>query len=152
MKRIAMLFAFVMILGIDAMYAQTRPITITVNVVGTTGTVSVNFVASPLAPVSSLQFDVSLPASGLVFSSIANGAQTPVGKTASAQVIPGTPDKLRVLVFGLNQTPFVTGEVAKITFSGLTGTYPLPVTGIIPASPAGVQVPATGTDGQITIP
>lgn len=151
LKQFRRLALWVGLLGLMG-YGQTvTPITITIPDSSTTATVPVRLTAASFAPVSTLEFDVGLPGSGLVFVSSANGADLPSGKNVSSSVT-GSPAKVKVLIFGLNQTAFASGEIAKLTFKGVSGTYTLPISGIVAASPTGSAVTANGTNGSVMLP
>lgn len=153
-KTVLILAAFLLFVGFG--FSQTvTPVSITVTLTETNAIVPVRLNSQASLPVSTMQFDITIPASGLTFVSANDGANTTAGKSLSSNVIVGTPSKLRVIILGsgsASQTAINSGEIAKLTFKGTQGTYILPVTGIVCASPAGANVPATGIDGSATLP
>jgi cohesin domain-containing protein/purple acid phosphatase-like protein len=101
--------------------------------------------------VSTLQFDLSLPAS-LSYVSVATGSvATTAGKSASANTISGG---VRVLVFGLNQTPIGSGSIVTIRLSIAGNTVPgilaVGIAGTVASDPDGNAVATTGIDGSVT--
>ncbi|MBZ5538796.1 MAG: fibronectin type III domain-containing protein [Acidobacteriia bacterium] len=120
---------------------------------GATVALTVTFTAGGAPGVSTLQFDLQLPAA-LSFSSVATGtAATAAGKSASGNAIAGG---VRVLVFGLNQTTIGTGAVAVVSLSIAGGTPPgtlsVGITNITASDPTGtINVPTTGTGGSVTV-
>ena len=102
--------------------------------------------------VSTLQFDLALPAS-LSYVSVATGAAAATaGKSASGSTIAGG---VRVLIFGLNQNTVGSGSIAVVRLNIVSGTAPatLPVgiAGIVAASSSGDPVSTTGAGGSVTV-
>jgi chitodextrinase len=111
----------------------------------------VSFTAGATA-VSGLQFDLSLPA-GVSYVSVTTGsAATAAGKNAQASAVSGG---VRVLVFGLNQTPIALGPLAVIRLSITTGTaagtWPVGITNIVASDPGGTAVLSNGTNGSVIV-
>lgn len=117
---------------------------------GTAVDLPVTFTAGDTG-VSTLQFDLTLPAP-LSYVSVTTGSvATTAGKSASANTISGG---IRALVFGLNQTPIGSGLIATIRLNIAGDTAPgalaVGIAGIVASDPDGNAVPTTGTDGSVT--
>lgn len=129
--------------------------TISVGSVSAAAGSNVNLTIS-LAPgtagVSTLQFDLQIPAA-LTYSATATGdAATNAGKSASGSAISSG---VRVLIFGLNQNTIGAGPVAVVTLAiaagASAGSLPIPISALTASSPAGVAVPVIGVNGQVTV-
>ena len=133
--------------------AQTPTISVgtTSGAAGTAVDLPVSFTAGGTG-VSTLQFDLTLPAS-LSYASVATGsAAISAGKSASGNAITGG---VRVLIFGLNQNTVGSGSIAVVRLNIASGTAPatLPVgiTGISASSPSGTAVSTNGAGGSVTV-
>jgi len=116
---------------------------------GTAVDLSVSFTAGA-SDVSTLQFDLALPPA-LAYLSVTTGtAAGAAGKSASANAIAGG---VRVLVFGLNQTPIGSGAIVSVRLNIAAGTasgaLTVGITGIIASDPAGNAVSADGSGGSV---
>ena len=103
-------------------------------------------------PVSTLQFDLTLPSS-LSYSSVTTGSSAvAAGKSAQAN---GTSGGVRVLVFGLNQTAIGSGPIAVVRLNVASGTavgtQPVSISGMVASDPGAVAVPISGMDGSVTV-
>jgi hypothetical protein len=101
--------------------------------------------------VSTLQFDLSLPASLSYVSAATGSVAVTAGKSASANDISGG---VRVLIFGLNQTPLGSGAIATIRLNIAGDTAPgvlaVGIAGIVASDPNGNGVTTTGIGGLVT--
>jgi chitodextrinase len=154
--RVFLLFGFMLLWGTlcsTLSWAQQVTVGTATGAAGATVALTVNFTAGGATGVSTLQFDLQLPAA-LSFSSVTAGsAATAAGKSASGSIVTGG---VRVLIFGLNQTTIGTGAVAvvNLTIAGGTGPGSLAVgiTNITASDPTGtINVPTTGTGGSVTV-
>ncbi len=102
--------------------------------------------------ISTLQFDLLLPA-GLTYQATAAGtAAAAAQKTASGSAQSGW---VRILIFGLNLNAIGAGPVAIVTLSITSGTapgnLPVPITNITASDPSGLVMSALGIDGSVTV-
>lgn len=102
--------------------------------------------------VSSLQFDIMLPA-GVTFNTATAGpAAIAAGKSVSPNPIAGG---VRILVFGVNQTSFGPGQVVlvnlRLDVALTTGIRSLPIAGIVGSDALGASVSMTGTNGSVNV-
>ncbi len=103
-------------------------------------------------PVSTVLLDLSLPAS-LAFESATMGpAAAGAGKTVQSNPLPGG---VRVLIFGLNQTPIATGVLAtlrlNISASSVLGNLAVGITKPSAASADAVSVVVSVSAGCVTV-
>ena len=146
--------AFAMLLFSGVSYADTAPAIAIGTVSGQIGSkvvLPVSF-ASGTADVSSLQFDLMLPA-GVIYDSIAGGAAASgAGKDVLASAISGG---MRALIGGLNQTPLASGPLAAVTLDladgASAGQYALAVSNLVVSDPNGNAVTAGNQPGGITV-
>lgn len=97
---------------------------------------------------TAIQADVLLP-SGVTFVSAAVGpASTAAGKSIQTAVITGG---IRILIFGLNQTPILKGVVATliVTLGPNKTSYPIPMTNPVASDGAGNSLPMCVTSGIV---
>lgn len=99
------------------------------------------FTADSSRPVSTMQFDVTLP-KGVTSKSVEAGeAAKQASKNASSAMVK---DKLRVIVFGINQTVISSGVIATLklqtTASAQAKIPDVKLTQIVFSDPAGKQV------------
>lgn len=134
-------------------FAQTPVVSVgsTSGAAGTAVDLPVSF-TSGATPVSTLQFDLTLPA-GVSYVSVTTGvAAATAGKSASAS---GTSGGVRVVIFGLNQNGIGSGSIATVrlnTASGLAaGSKTVSIAGIVAADPGGNNVATNGSAGAVTI-
>lgn len=102
--------------------------------------------------ISTLQFDLTYPSALAFVSTTTGSAADAAGKSASSSTITGG---IRVLIFGLNQNVIGAGPIAIVRPAIAPGTAPqvLPVTisGITASDPDANPVPATGSNGSVTV-
>lgn len=102
--------------------------------------------------VSSLQFDLALPAGVSSNTATAGPVITNAGKGIQTNVIGNL---LRVLVTGLNQTPMSSGLFATLNLKTapglLSGPLPLTLSNVVGSDPAGINVPMTNCNGTLTV-
>ena len=103
-------------------------------------------------PVSMIQFDLVLPDALSLLSVTAGAAASAAAKTVQGVAKGRT---VRVIVFGLNQTPIDSGAVAALRMSIASGTapgeLPLGLSGIVASSPTAEPVATTSTNGAVTV-
>jgi len=147
---------FLSVLGFSpAMAVAQTPTVTTVGAIsgfaGTSVDLPVNFTAGGTG-VSTLQFDLTLPASLSYVSVTTGSAAATAGKSASGSTITGG---VRVLIFGLNQNPIGSGSIAVVRLNIASGTAPatlaVGVTGISASSPTGTAVSTNGVGGAVTV-
>jgi hypothetical protein len=119
---------------------------------GTAGNLPVNFITGPIG-VSAISFDISLP-SPMIYSSTSIGnASLNAGKMIQSNI--QTSGKLRVLIFGLNQTEINTGTIANISYSipsnTSSGLIPILIDNVIMSDPNANNVVGLGVGGTILI-
>jgi len=121
---------------------------------GTAGSnvvVPVAFIKSSTA-IASAQVDLVIPASFTVVGVTAGPAAIAAGKSVQFGLINGS---VRILVFGLNQTPIGTGTVANVTFRSIPAapklTYTLPLIGAVGATPEGNDALMLQTSGAVIL-
>lgn len=111
----------------------------------------VEFVTST-SPITSLQFDASIPSSFTVVSVSTGPADIATGKSVSGAIVNGNE---RVLVFGLNQTSQQTGQVAVIQWkvgNVPNGLYPIELLNPVASNAAGTVVPLCLMSGIVEVP
>lgn len=118
---------------------------------GSTVIVGVGFIAGS-TPVSTLQFD-GLCSNITFVSATAGQAATDAAKSAQGNAIIGG---FRVLVFGLNQNPILTGELAKVNLtvsaSAPSGILTVSIANVVASDPNGQTVRFSGIGGGIIVP
>ncbi|MBV9303958.1 MAG: hypothetical protein JOY62_14830 [Acidobacteriaceae bacterium] len=107
-------------------------------VAGTSITIPITFTASSIG-VAALQCSIGVP-SGWSIASVTTGqAATGAGKTVNANKSTGM-----LMVFGVNQQVIATGVVADVKInipsSAASGTYSIPISGVVFSSPDGATV------------
>lgn len=107
---------------------------------------------SAATPVSTLMFDLPLPASLSYVSAGTGAAAVAAGKSAQGTPIQGG---VRVLVFGMNQTAISAGVVAQVRVnispSALPGTVGIGMGYISASDPNGVAALIGGTAGNLVV-
>ena len=102
--------------------------------------------------ISTLQFDLTYPSALAFVSTTTDSAADAAGKSASSSTITGG---IRVLIFGLNQNVIGAGPIAIVRLAIAPGTAPqvLPesISGITASDPDANPVPATGSNGSVTV-
>lgn len=113
-------------------------------------TFSVGTDPGPIDDVSALQFDLILPSPVTYGGTITAGAAAAAaGKSATANVLG---DKIRILVFGINQNLIGNGVVAIVRLNiSATGRQEIGITGLALSTPDGTNVPGTGIEGAVTV-
>ena len=140
--------------GFPVVTAAQQPVLTVGTVSGAAGTsvdLAVGFGAGG-GPVSTLQFDLTVPA-GLSLVSVTTGsAAAAAGKTAVDSVVP---DGVRVLIFGLNQNAIGSGPVVVMTLGiaagSPAGSLPVGVIGIVASDPLGNSVVTAGAGGSVLV-
>lgn len=118
-----------------------------------TGPVSVPLTIVPgqLLP-ASLQVDVLLPTGVTFVSAVAGQSTTDAGKLAQAAPITGG---VRVIVFGLNQTPLAQGPIVTLNLtvgsSVAKGIYPISMVNPVASNGAGNSIPVCVTSGILGV-
>jgi hypothetical protein len=103
-------------------------------------------------PVSTVQFDLTLPSS-LSYVSVTTGSSAAAaGKSAQAN---GNSSGVRVLVFGLNQTAIGSGPIAivrlNVASGTAAGTVPVGISGIVASDPGALAVPVSGIGCSVAV-
>jgi hypothetical protein len=102
--------------------------------------------------VSTLQFDLTFPASLSYVSTATGSASSSAGKSAAGSAIAGG---ARIVVFGYNQTPIGSGQLAAIRLNIASGTIPgvmpVTITGLVASDPSGNAVTLLGINGTVTV-
>ena len=103
-------------------------------------------------PVSSLQFELTLPPSAGYVSTVTGAAAVAAGKSVTGNAVPGG---VRLLLFGLNQTAIGTGTLATIRFSIAAGTpagnIAIGIANIMGTTPDAIPVTVDGIGGSIAV-
>ncbi len=119
---------------------------------GASVAVPVTLAAGGLKDISTLQFDLVLPP-GVTSSDVKPAAaSTAAGKSvSSAKVAEG----LRVIVFGLNQTPMASGDVVTIQLNlpktVTAKSLPLEIKNMVLSNEKGKKIEVKGKPGSIKI-
>ncbi len=125
------------------------------NISGAAGT-AVNLTVSftpGASPVAGLDFELTIPASLSYVSTTTGAAATTAGKSANGS----NPSSgiVKVLVFGLNQTPIGSGAVAIVRLNIAAGTPAGPLTvglqNLTATDPDANRVTASGSGGSVTV-
>jgi hypothetical protein len=115
--------------------------------------VDLNVIFTPgSTPISTLMFDLPLPASLSYVSAGTGAAAAAAGKSAQGTPVQGG---VRVLVFGMNQTQITAGVVAQVRVnispSALPGTVGIGMGYISASDPNGVAALIGGTAGNLVV-
>lgn len=154
------------LMATDGMRTSTSTVTIVVNapvtlpdvtcstaaaIAGTSFDIPVVFTPGSTG-VSSLQFDLVLPAGISSNTVIAGIAATTAGKTVSSNLIGNS---LRVIIAGLNQNAITAGSLASLNLrlaaSLPAGVVPLNITNLTASDANGNAVSCTPTNGSVTV-
>lgn len=96
--------------------------------------------------IASLQFDIDLPVGVSTETVTVGTSATTAQKQIQANMVNGD---LRVLIFGVSQTPIPSGQVALITFRLAptlpTGSFPMNLINVTASDPAGINVPLSSS-------
>lgn len=119
---------------------------------GSSISVPVSLAIGGLKDISTLQFDLVLP-KGVTSSDVKPGAtSTAAGKSVSSAKVDGA---LRVIVFGLNQSPMKSGEVVNIQLTlpkKITEkSLPLELKNLVISNEKGAKLGVQGKAGVINI-
>ena len=132
-------------------FAQTITVGSVSGQAGTAVDLKINFTAGA-AGVATLHFDLAFSPSLSMVSTTTGSAATGAGKNAIGSAISGG---VRVLIFGLNQNPIGSGEVAIIRLNIAAGTPPgtiaVAIGNIVASDALGINVAASGTGGSVTV-
>jgi len=153
-QRLAALIALAWICLIPALARGQSPSISVGTFAGLAGaTIEVPIAWAPGAsPVSSLQFDLTLPSPLSWVSTGAGPAANAAGKEVSSAPLPGG---VRVVIFGFNQTLISSGTVAAVRLTvapgSPAGTLAVGISGITGSTADGSAVPATGSPGAVIV-
>jgi len=106
------------------------------------------------APVSGIQFTISLPTGWTIGTPILDPSVLSMGKFLSYNTTPNPPS-ITGLIFGLNVTPFTDGPVLVIPLTSPIGTPPglglISLSNLVAATPEGVNAPLNGVGNVVDV-